>query len=413
VLAGSRPRRITRRALSHAESDARLVELARAGDHQAFELIIERYRPALVVYCRGIVGDASAQDAVQQASISAWQALRRGQDVRHVRAWLYAIARRAALETLRLQGAATAQLPETMPGSLSPEELIEQSTRARETLAALAELPSRERDALVWTSLHGRSGREAARALGVSEGAIRQLLVRARARARAAIHVLVPPVLVTRLPALHAPRRLASLLRAPGPLASAAGGEGAGWLAPLLAAGVLVAAPVAAVKLAPHDQAAPAHAGTSGTQPAPATARPKERLPSTARRRGSVVRERRATAPAAAIRPRVPVAPGDAKHPSAATADPGSQAPTRRESQQPGSPVSALAGQAPQPAVPAPSLPQAPTAPSVTEAPAVKAVGGVTEGVADTAETTTSAARDLTAGVEGAAEHALEGVHLP
>src|SRR5205823_6529491 len=53
-----------------------------------------------------------------------------------------------------------------------------------------------ERDALVLTSVHGHSGRATARALGVSEIALRQLVFRARARAKqlAGATALVPPL---------------------------------------------------------------------------------------------------------------------------------------------------------------------------------------------------------------------------
>src|SRR5207244_4945460 len=193
--------------------------------------VIDRSRPGLLGYCRRIAGDAGAQDAVQQACMSAWSALRRGHEVQHARAWLFTLAHRAALETLRSQGAPTDELPAALAGGPSPHELIEQSARARATLAAVAELPQRQRDALVWTSLHGRSGRDTAQALGVSEGALRQLIVRARARARASVGALVPPVLLWRLPHISGPRRLAGLAeRLLGNAGTLSGGEALVWL---------------------------------------------------------------------------------------------------------------------------------------------------------------------------------------
>src|ERR1700736_3837781 len=78
--------RIPPNTLLRRERDERLVELARAGDERAFEAIIERYAPALLAHCRRIAGETAAQDAVQQAFITAWSALRGGQDVRHLRA---------------------------------------------------------------------------------------------------------------------------------------------------------------------------------------------------------------------------------------------------------------------------------------------------------------------------------------
>ena len=147
------------------------------------------------------------------------------------------------------------KLSDVLAGGRSPEEQAEQASRARATLAAVAELPPRERDALVWTSLHGRSGREAARALGVSEEALRQLVFRARARARAAVAVFVPPVLAPGLSALPGTlaRRLAGVLhRVAGAAASLRGSEAVLRLRLALAAGALVSVPVVALPLASH-----------------------------------------------------------------------------------------------------------------------------------------------------------------
>src|SRR5436305_10561269 len=178
--------------------------MVQTGDERAFDVIFERYRSPLLAYLRAIVGEAAAQDAVQQALMCAWYSLHRGREVRHLRPWLFTIARRAALEAMRANPP-LGELTERDGSGGSSSEPIEHSARARAALAAVAELPPRERDALVWTSLHGRSGREAARALGVSEGALRQLVVRARARARAGMQVLVPPAVLAPLGAIRAP----------------------------------------------------------------------------------------------------------------------------------------------------------------------------------------------------------------
>jgi RNA polymerase sigma factor (sigma-70 family) len=280
-----------RRALLRRASDERLLELARAGDKRAFEVIIERFRPALLAHCRSIAGEA-AQDAVQQAFMSAWSALRRGPEVRELRAWLFTVAHRAALEVLRDPARLAGELPEIPARGRSPEEQVEQSVRVRAALAAVAGLPPRERDALVWTSIQGRSGRDTAHALGVSEGALRQLVFRARVRAREAASVFVPPALTARLPffAGHGPRRLLALgERGLANVGSIEASEALARLAPVLAAGVLVAAPVAAVELggrgAPRPAARPAGAPPS-RQLAPTTARTHGRTGISARAPG-------------------------------------------------------------------------------------------------------------------------------
>src|SRR3954469_21739634 len=80
--------------LLRTQSDERLVALARAGHERAFEAILERYRGGLLRVARRYLPDARAQDALQQAFLAAWSGLRRGDDVRDLRAWLHRIARR-------------------------------------------------------------------------------------------------------------------------------------------------------------------------------------------------------------------------------------------------------------------------------------------------------------------------------
>ena len=178
------------------DSDQRLMTLVKGGDEAAFEQIVARYGPMLLGHSRRVVGDR-AEDAVQQALLSAWSALRRDHQVRELRPWLFTITHRAALRELGGERECEV-LPESLAGGRSPADCVDQAARSREALAALAALPEQERDALVSVGVHGCSGRATARFLGVSEGMVRQLVHRGRTRMRAAVSVFVPPVLLLR-----------------------------------------------------------------------------------------------------------------------------------------------------------------------------------------------------------------------
>ena len=92
------------------QSDARLLELARRGETPAFEALVRRYRKQLLGYCRRLgMGDAQAEDALQQGLLHAWRALRRGDEVNDVKSWLYRIVHNAALDALRRPGATTSR----------------------------------------------------------------------------------------------------------------------------------------------------------------------------------------------------------------------------------------------------------------------------------------------------------------
>src|SRR6201991_2060447 len=178
--------------LLRTQSDERLVLLARAGHERAFEAIVERYRGALLRAARRYLPEARAEDAVQQAYIAAWSALQRGDEVRDLRAWLYRIVHNTALNQLRVSGYDYAELEDSLRGTDAPQEEMERRAVVRQTLTGLAALPDRQREALLQIAVEGRSQEEVARELGVSEGAVRQLVHRARLTLRAAATVICP-----------------------------------------------------------------------------------------------------------------------------------------------------------------------------------------------------------------------------
>jgi len=188
------------------DADCELVERCRAGSEPAFALIVQRYEQLLVRHCARIVGHSAAEDAVQDTFLSAWNALRDGAPVQALRPWLFAIAHRKALSTLRGQRIPSRALKETLIRGRSPSEEASQSSLARDTLAALAGLPKAQREALVGSAVHGRSGKQIAGQLGIREGAVRQLIF----RARAAVRVAVPPCLLPPWPLLRLFRRITS-----------------------------------------------------------------------------------------------------------------------------------------------------------------------------------------------------------
>src|SRR5918992_2192313 len=106
--------------LLRTQSDARLVALASAGHDRAFEAIVERYRRPLLRACRRILPEARAEDALQQALVSAWTGLRRGDDVQQLRPWLHRIVHNAALNALRTPGYDYDELRATLEGSGGP-----------------------------------------------------------------------------------------------------------------------------------------------------------------------------------------------------------------------------------------------------------------------------------------------------
>ena len=193
------PARLASTGLLRRQSDARLVDLTRAGNEQAFEAIVHRYRRPLLRYCGRILPPGRAEDAVQQAFLSAYRAIRDGDNDLLLRPWLYRVARNSALNLLRQNGWNHEQLHEDMDGVMRPDQAVEGRERIRSLFASVKGLPERQRDAIVLRELEGRSYEEIAVALGVTDGAVRQLLNRARTTLRAGATALTPYGLAERL----------------------------------------------------------------------------------------------------------------------------------------------------------------------------------------------------------------------
>ncbi|TMM09070.1 MAG: sigma-70 family RNA polymerase sigma factor [Actinobacteria bacterium] len=175
-----------------AQPDGRLTQLAREGHEPAFEALVRRYRRELFCYCRRLMPEAaSAEDTVQQALLQAWRALKAGAEVRDIRAWLYRIAHNAAVSHLRAAGAMPREM-EDAPGTFDVEQVVQQRLRAKAALAGMASLPELQRRVLVSTTLDGASHEEVATALGLSNGAVRGLIYRARAALRATAAAVSP-----------------------------------------------------------------------------------------------------------------------------------------------------------------------------------------------------------------------------
>ena len=193
------PARLARRPVLSTQSDERLVDLVRAGSEPAFETIVERYRRALMRYVSRLLPPERAEDVVQQSFVNAYEAMHRGGAELNLKPWLYRIAHNTALNALRDRGLRHDQLDEGIDGVERPDQALERSQGLRDVLVAVQALPDRQRDAIVLRELEGRSYAEIALALGVTDGAVRQLLNRARNSLRATAAAVTPMPLLTRL----------------------------------------------------------------------------------------------------------------------------------------------------------------------------------------------------------------------
>ncbi|UTI64993.1 RNA polymerase sigma factor [Paraconexibacter antarcticus] len=154
------------------------------GDPPDFAAVYDRWMSQLTRYCRGLTrSEADAEDAAQNAMLKAMAALRRGPAPEQLQPWLHRIAHNEAISLMRRRGTAGAAVPtDVLPdvGGPSLEEVAAVRGRLQEMLGDLRALAPRQREALMLRELEGRSYREIAQVLDVSEAAAQQTVFAAR-----------------------------------------------------------------------------------------------------------------------------------------------------------------------------------------------------------------------------------------
>ena len=261
------PARLARRPVLSTQSDERLVDLVRAGSESAFETIVERYRRALMRYVSRLLPPERAEDVVQQAFVSAYEAMHRGGAELNLRPWLYRIAHNAALNALRDRGLRHDELHERIDGVERPDQALERAQGLRDVLVLVQALPERQRDAILLRELEGRSYEEIAAALGVTGGAVRQLLNRARNSLRSAAAAITPMPLLTRLASGDSSEPLAARVAEMVGVGSA--GSGA-LMAKLCATALVTGAVVGGAAVVPDSGRDKRHGTGVGAEPAQA-----------------------------------------------------------------------------------------------------------------------------------------------
>ena len=168
-------------------SDAYLVRKAQAGDSQAFGVLVGRYMRAAYAVSLSVTGrHDDAEDAAQDAFMSAYRNFHRFRGESSVSTWLYRIAVNAALMRLRKD-----RNKKLLTQTGYDEMQLESPTDDPEKLALNSELRDRLEEgldllapnlkaAVVMRDVQGLSNEEAAQTLKISVSSLKARLHRGR-----------------------------------------------------------------------------------------------------------------------------------------------------------------------------------------------------------------------------------------
>lgn len=164
-------------------SDEELVERTASGEESAFRLLVGRHTQRSLRLAHRMTGNASdAEEVVQEAFLRLWSKADTWQRGRgKFTTWFFRIVVNLCLDRRRRPGflplEAAGDPPDPSRGAVAK---VYEDEVGRAVARGLADLPERQRAALVLCYYEELSNQEAATALSVSVSALEALLVRAR-----------------------------------------------------------------------------------------------------------------------------------------------------------------------------------------------------------------------------------------
>ena len=177
-------------------SEAHWLEALRAGQEEAFEALVRQHSGRMLAVCRRILrSDEDAQDAVQEAFVSAFRALPSFEGSCRLGTWLHRIAVNASLMRLRSKRRRPEESIEELlpafkddghaafePRDFSPSalQLVESGETRAFVRACIDRLPDTYRVVLLLRDIEELDTAETAAVLDVTEGVVKVRLHRAR-----------------------------------------------------------------------------------------------------------------------------------------------------------------------------------------------------------------------------------------
>jgi RNA polymerase sigma-70 factor (ECF subfamily) len=181
-------------SLSH-DADAALMLRVKQGDREAFAALVDKYKqPVMNLAYRTVFDLAEAEDLAQQVFLQIFKSAHRYEVSAKFSTWLFTIARNLCLNEIRRRSRHPAEsLDETLPDQedqplrqiedarafLPPDALLQEELEQK-IEEALADLPEKQRTAILLCRQEELSYEEIAQVLGCTVSATKSLIHRGR-----------------------------------------------------------------------------------------------------------------------------------------------------------------------------------------------------------------------------------------
>jgi RNA polymerase sigma-70 factor (ECF subfamily) len=173
--------------LDDQHHDIDLMRRIGQGDAGAYRVLSERHLHAILRYATRLLHDATeAEDVTQETFLKLWTSADTWQPDAKLSTWLHRIAHNLCIDRLRRRRGGEDET-ELVDETNRPSDLMARKQTAQGVEHALANLPARQRAAVVLVHYQGLGNPEAADVLGIGVEAVESLLSRARRSLREAL----------------------------------------------------------------------------------------------------------------------------------------------------------------------------------------------------------------------------------
>ncbi len=174
--------------------DSALIQICLDGEPGAFDTLVSRHHRGIYNMVYRMLGNAEdASDVTQETFLRAYTRLETFKPGHSFLAWVRRIASNLAIDHLRRRGTPELSLDQRLENggqiaddspAASPAERLEMAESSQRVLAAVQELPPKQRAVLVLRHVEGLKLQEIAKTLRMPIGTVKTMLFRGRTAVR-------------------------------------------------------------------------------------------------------------------------------------------------------------------------------------------------------------------------------------
>ncbi len=183
---------------AESSSDVELLTRAGGGEREAFEALVGRYEDGMYRFARRLTAsEQDAEDALQEALLSAWRNARSYRGAAKVRTWLFQILVNACHRRVRRRAGEPAAFEDlaatrTVPADDPSPDTVAAAGELQQTFEkSLGAMAPEAREVVLLRDVEGLSGDEVAGALQISLAAMKSRLHRARLELKSQVERLL------------------------------------------------------------------------------------------------------------------------------------------------------------------------------------------------------------------------------